>query len=831
MNDTRPPLLRTVALGLCLLAAVGSSVQAASPSLGAIQPWGGQRGTELEVVFSGDRLADAQDLVIYQPGLSVASLEAVDEKSVKVNLAIAPDCRLGNHGLRVRTATGISNLLLFSVGAMPEASEAEPNNEFEQPQTISLDTTINGVVQSEDVDHFVIEAKQGQRITAEIEGIRLGRTFFDPYVAILDERRFELDSTDDNPLVWQDAVASVVAPADGKYIVQVRESAFGGNGNCVYRLHVGQFPRPAAVLPSGGQPGEELEVRFVGDVNGEFTQTVKLPAEPLAEFGLHASDDLGLAPSPNVFRLGSLPNVLEAEPNHAPAEATPFTVPAALGGAVGEAGQTDYFKFAGTKGQVLDVRVFARQIRSPLDSVLSIHQADGKQLAANDDSGGPDSYLRFTVPEDGEYLVAVRDHLGKGGPTYAYRIEVAPVAAALTMGLPERSQFVDITAPVPRGNRFAFLVSAARADFGGDLNIAINDLPPGVTVETFPMPANHTTVPVLLTAEAEAPLGGALIDIVGSHTDPNTGISGRLVQNTSLVRGQNNVRMWDHSTQRLAAGVTEAVPFTLEIVQPQVPLVRGGNMNLRVVAHREEGFTAPIAIRMLYDPSGVGSSGSISIPEGQNEATIPLNANGNAETRVWKIAVVGEATVGNGPVTVSTQLADLEVAEPYFAFEFQPSAVEKGQQTEVVVNVTTNHEYEEGARVELLGLPNEVTAEPLDLTAATEELVFKVNTTANSPAGKHTTLLCRAIITRNDEPITHMIGSGELRIDEPLPPKADAPAAPAPMPEQVAEKPPERRLTRLEQLRLERKQAKESRQAQAAAADSTEPAAPMGEGG
>ena len=77
----------SVLCGIWCLLLAATTVQAASPSLGGIQPWGGQRGTELEVTFSGDRLADAQDLVIYDPGLSVASLEAVDEKSVKVRLA------------------------------------------------------------------------------------------------------------------------------------------------------------------------------------------------------------------------------------------------------------------------------------------------------------------------------------------------------------------------------------------------------------------------------------------------------------------------------------------------------------------------------------------------------------------------------------------------------------------------------------------------------------------------------------------------------------------------------------------------------------------------
>ena len=50
---------------------------------------------------------------------------------------------------------------------------------------------------NEDVDYYVVEAKKGERITAEVEGIRLGLTLFDPYVAILDAKRFELASSDD----------------------------------------------------------------------------------------------------------------------------------------------------------------------------------------------------------------------------------------------------------------------------------------------------------------------------------------------------------------------------------------------------------------------------------------------------------------------------------------------------------------------------------------------------------------------------------------------------------------------------------------------------------
>ena len=55
-------------------------------------------------------------------------------------------------------------------------------------------------------------------------------------------------ASDDAPLLKQDCAASIVVPADGTYVIQVRESAYAGNGACQYRLHVGTFPRPTAVV-------------------------------------------------------------------------------------------------------------------------------------------------------------------------------------------------------------------------------------------------------------------------------------------------------------------------------------------------------------------------------------------------------------------------------------------------------------------------------------------------------------------------------------------------------------------------------------------------------
>lgn len=815
-----PRIRRIVFVGV--LASVGLALHvapswAANPSLGNISPAGGRRGTEVEATFSGARLKDAQSLFFYSPGISLKGIEPVNETSFKAKLTIAADCDPGLHAIRVRTASGVSNLQLFSVGALQEVAEVEPNSEFIKPQAIELETTVVGSIGNEDVDYFVVSAKKGERITAEVEGIRLGRAFFDTYVAIMDKDRFELSNSDDAAQLWLDGVASVIAPEDGQFIVQVRESSFSAGSN--YRLHVGRFPRPLAVLPAGGRLGETLDLHFLGDVAGDMVKKVTLPKElrPLSNIytpdnqgtSLFYQDDKGISPAPLTFRITDLGNVLEVEPNDDPATATSFEAPMALNGLISKPGDVDLFKFKAKKGDRYEVRVHGRSIRSPLDSVLTITRIGGAAVGTNDDSGTPDSYLRFAAPVDDEYVIKVSDMLAKGGPTFAYRVEVSPMVPGLTLSLPERVQYEDVTTSVPQGNRMALMINAARRDFGGDLAVDIKDLPPGLKVEALPMPANMSTVAVILTAAADAPLGGTLADVVGTTTDPKLGVTGHMEQKSLLVRGNNNRPVFTYTGLRMATAVTEKVPYKIEVIEPKVPLVRNGSMDLKVKATRDAGFTAPISIRLLFNPSGVSSSGSATIPEGKDEGVIPLTANGGAEIRVWQIAVIGQATVGDGPVMVSSQFAKLDVADAFFQFAFKPTAAEQGKETDLVIAVTQTTPFEGKAKVELLGLPAEAVSEPVEIAKDATEVVFNIKSTAKTPAGRHKSILCRVSLEANGEPIIHTLGPGELRIDAPLPPKpavAAKPAAekPATPPPAVAAKPASKPLSRLEKLRQER---------------------------
>lgn len=65
--------------------------------------------------------------------------------------------------------------------------------------------------------------------SAEVEAWRLGITMFDVYVAILNSARFELSTSDDSTgLPGWNCLGN--CSEDGKYIVQIRDSSYGGNG-------------------------------------------------------------------------------------------------------------------------------------------------------------------------------------------------------------------------------------------------------------------------------------------------------------------------------------------------------------------------------------------------------------------------------------------------------------------------------------------------------------------------------------------------------------------------------------------------------------------------
>lgn len=765
-------LLATFPLSDSLSAA--TTTLPSTPVLTQIVPRGLQRGTEKMLVFQGERLFDVQECLLYDAGIEVKSIEQVDAKQVKVTLSVGPDCRLGEHVAQLRTTSGVSDYRNFFVGAMEEIDEAEPNSEITTPQKIEFNRTVNGVIQNEDVDYFQIEAKKDQRISVEIEAIRLGY-MFDPYIAIQNASGDELKSVDDCTLTKQDGHFSILAPADGTYTILVREASYGGNGNCRYRLHVGDFPRPSLVFPAGGKRGETMDVEFLGVPGGALKQTIDVPGADGFRDGVFCRDDSGVSPSPLPFSVSDLESVLEVEPNNSFHEQEPASLPIAFDGRLSDGDAFDFHRFAAKKGETWIIDCLARRIGSQLDPVINVYYGkDKKHIAGNDDfQRNPDCQLRFAVPEDGDYFVRVRDHLNRGGEQFIYRLEVDKPKASLSVGVRRIDRYSQRRQQiaVPQGNRFALLMDANRQNFGGEIKLIADSLPQGITMTCRPMAANMTFMPVVFEAAPDAAIDGGLFDIVAAHVDDATGITGGYSSRADLVLGEpNNTLYYPCDVDRVAAAVIEPVPFRLEIVQPQAPLLRDGSTEITVRIHRDEGFEKDLLLQFPFRPPGVGTNYQIRAKKEQSEIKYPLNANGKAQLGNWPMYVIGYADV-KGQAWVSTQLAELEIAEPRVQIAMTRTSVTRGESAEMTCKIDQLITFEGEATAELLGVPpNAKTNSPLTFDKTTESLVFKIETTEKSPAGKHRPFI-RVTIPHEDEKMVANAGRGELLINKPRPPK------------------------------------------------------------
>ncbi|MEE8170626.1 MAG: PPC domain-containing protein, partial [Phycisphaerae bacterium] len=698
---------------------------------------------------------------------------------VRAALSIAPDCPMGLHPLRLVTSSGITELRLYSVGACPEISETEPNGDRSRPQPVTPPVTVNGVITNEDADYFAFDAPANQRINIEIEAMRLGDTLFDPAIALLDARGAVLASADDTTLVKQDAIISHRFDKAGTYTIEVREASYRGNSDCRYRLHIGAFPRPRAVFPPGGRPGETMTLHWLGD-DGIATPSVQLAeAARRAEFGLYPQDEAGVAPSPVPFRVNDLLQTLETEPNDAHEQATPLPgAPGAAAGVLSEKGDHDWYRFPATKGLALDFRVYGRALGSPIDAVLAVHCGDGAQLAVNDDAGGPDSALRFQPPEDGDYLVRIRDLLERGGPLFTYRVELIPVTPRLSLATPKTQQHV----AVPMGNRNAIVLNATRIDFGGPLAVELTGLPDGVTVAAPAIAPNVTSIPVVLEAAPDAEMDARLTEVMGRHADPNVNITGRLQQPIRLTEFMDRT-MASQRVDRLPVAVTKAVPFSIRVDGPHVPLCRYGSIEVVIEAARAEGFTQPIELRVPWIPPGVGA-GTVTIAGDQTRAAVHINANPQAALGDWPLVVLGTADVG-GPVQVSTPLVRLAVVEPFLQMALERSRVTQGQQSQLVVKLTPRESFSGEAVVELRGLPKGLTSEPRTMTKDSPALEFPLTATAEAAAGHFGGVHAFAQLAMDGGVVRFRSPNQILFVDRPLPPKKEPPkqaAAPAAAP-------------------------------------------------
>ena len=318
------------------------------------------------------------------------------------------------------------------------------------------------------------------------------------------------------------------------------------------------------------------------------------------------------------------------------------------------------------------------------------------------------------------------------------------------------------------------------------------------------MVANLNTVPLLFEAEHDAEVSGSLATLTAKPAKDKPSVIGQFMLLADFSLGQpNNASYHRCVVEKLACAVTQEVPFSIQIQQPAVPIVRNGSMQLKIVADRAEGFDQPINVQFPFRPPGLGTKPQIQIKKGETVAYYPMNANGSAQLGKWPIYAIAQADV-NGPVWVSSQLAELEIAQPLVTMEMNRTVCERGKPSTVHCKLNHALKFEGQATAELLGIPPHIEIPKLNFNRETTELNFPVSTTEKSPVGKHKGLFCRITIPMNGEQIVATAGRSELQINKPKPVKKTEPKPQAATPADKPKAKPKSRLQQLREAALER---------------------------
>ncbi|HIF35032.1 MAG TPA: hypothetical protein EYQ75_25925 [Planctomycetaceae bacterium] len=131
--------------------------------------------------------------------------------------------------------TIISNLILA-------IENDQENNTPELAMPVTMPVGINGRIESEsDIDCYVFEAKKGERLSIEVLARRHG-SVLDSHLRILDMSGKQMQLNDDLRVGKRNYADSLIenwtAPADGKYVIEIRDLHLRGGDSYVYFVEV-----------------------------------------------------------------------------------------------------------------------------------------------------------------------------------------------------------------------------------------------------------------------------------------------------------------------------------------------------------------------------------------------------------------------------------------------------------------------------------------------------------------------------------------------------------------------------------------------------------------
>jgi hypothetical protein len=385
------------------------------------------------------------------------------------------------------------------------------------------------------------------------------------------------------------------------------------------------------------------------------------------------------------------------------------TLPIAVDGHILQAGSRNIFGFDLQAGRTFVATVQAAVVDSPLDSLLTLRDASGREVASNDDDTGPDSLLQFVPAKSGHYTLILSSSVGAGGPNYSYHLSLGylPLLRAvfpnsLALGTPMTVQlFGDnlpptTTAPAaPTPGPIAPSLAAPGTPISNALPLYYSTLPTIQEKEPNDTPAQATPMPVPGVAGGQfyrtdgspdsdtdfyrfhASAGQRLLidvqcQVIGSPADPTLTLmdaNGKtLMENddtfgrdshldfTAPQAGDYLLRVRE-STGRSAPELVYRLlvlpppppGFSLSVETRERVIGQGDSLALEVNIARDR-FDGPVTFTTAGLPGGV-TAAPIIVPPGVSRGLLVLSALPGAMPGAFPLQITGTAQINGQTMT------------------------------------------------------------------------------------------------------------------------------------------------------------------------------------
>jgi hypothetical protein len=394
----------------------------AKPELTTISPRGVQRGQASVVKLSGKHLLGTSEVKFNHAKLAAKIVSDPPGGAEQATIEVAPadDLPRGTYDLSIVTPGGQSAAVKLVVDDLAQVTESEPNNSLPRANTASLPVSYWGEIGTPgDLDFYAFEAQAGETLVFDVAASSLGSKL-NAVLTLLDARGRVLATRNDFD-GQSDSLLAYTFAKPGRYSVRIGDLMLAGSAEHYYRLSIGAFPYVTAVFPLSVPANRESDVQLIGyNLPAGAKETVKAGASgeialPLDAHGFRSRRDFKVL-------VGALPELVEAEPNDTPQQATPLDAPATVNGRIQSASvaaggppvasdaiDIDLYRFRAKTGQTWIVETDAARRGSPIDTRIEVLDSTGKPVERLWLQAVRDSYVTFRGIDSGTVDVRVKN--------------------------------------------------------------------------------------------------------------------------------------------------------------------------------------------------------------------------------------------------------------------------------------------------------------------------------------------------------------------------------------------------------------------------------------